>query len=556
MAGRITSKALNMSSQAPALHLLAGGLSSPSSGPSVPSGNAEGAGVAFETLLAAQQIEVSGQGPQQITLPESLNNARFPSFFTTPQQGAANENATGLVAETLIANQPAQTTADITGSVPPVASTEPVATTTTAESQINPSATTNQEAAPAPTAQTGTNNTSQNSAQSPVQITHTDAAVQAPQGNQTTTPETVNVETQVKTVATTAQNNITAVTPADQPATSQTTGLSTNVEQNASLRHAPGADNQVQTTAKATTVATTPQNNVITPQSPQEATPTPKAETQQPANTTNQTNQPIVIKTAESQILATQGQSLVNTSGQQTRAAQQNLQAETEQASTAVKVKADGTIVKKSSTGKPANSAANQNTQKAALTLVQNAPLSFDLAGGGTLQPLEGQDGQILPQQTSELSIQAARTAGTMQVAPGIRVPVNLIAVNIAQHASQGVNKFELRLDPPELGRIEVKMEMASDGKVTAHIAAERAETLDLLQRDARALERALNETGLSADRDSLSFSLKDQAFKGDQNQQDQQQNAANNDDTDTIDHARIAKYRAYINPDSVDIRI
>jgi flagellar hook-length control protein FliK len=144
-----------------------------------------------------------------------------------------------------------------------------------------------------------------------------------------------------------------------------------------------------------------------------------------------------------------------------------------------------------------------------------------------------------------------------MQIAPGIRVPVNLIAVNIAQHVSQGINKFELRLDPPELGRIEVKLEMTSDGKVSAHITAERAETLDLLQRDARALERALNDTGLSANRDSLSFSLKDQASNGANDQQTQQQNAANaTDNDDTTDIAQAAQYVAYVTPDSVDIRI
>jgi len=55
-------------------------------------------------------------------------------------------------------------------------------------------------------------------------------------------------------------------------------------------------------------------------------------------------------------------------------------------------------------------------------------------------------------------------------------------------------------------------MEIRKDGHVVAHMSVERPETLDLLQRDARALQQALNNAGLQADNDSLNFSLKDQS--------------------------------------------
>ena len=54
---------------------------------------------------------------------------------------------------------------------------------------------------------------------------------------------------------------------------------------------------------------------------------------------------------------------------------------------------------------------------------------------------------------------------------------------------------------------------MGQDGSVTTRMVVERAETLDLLQRDARALERALGEAGLDAQEGSLQFSLKDEGF-------------------------------------------
>src|SRR3546814_18539487 len=66
-------------------------------------------------------------------------------------------------------------------------------------------------------------------------------------------------------------------------------------------------------------------------------------------------------------------------------------------------------------------------------------------------------------------------------------------------------------LHPAELGRIEVKLENASDGTLRAVISAERTETLDLLQRDARGLERALQEAGVKTDSGSLSFTLRGQ---------------------------------------------
>ena len=87
--------------------------------------------------------------------------------------------------------------------------------------------------------------------------------------------------------------------------------------------------------------------------------------------------------------------------------------------------------------------------------------------------------------------------------------PIRDIAIHISQHADTGANRFQLRLDPPELGRVDVRMEISAEGKLSAVIAVERPETLDLLQRDSRALERSLMEAGLKTDSNSLSFSLK-----------------------------------------------
>ncbi len=88
--------------------------------------------------------------------------------------------------------------------------------------------------------------------------------------------------------------------------------------------------------------------------------------------------------------------------------------------------------------------------------------------------------------------------------------PAEQIVIHISRAFQAGTNKFSIRLHPAELGRVEVSMVVAHDGRVTAIVTAERQETLDLLQRDSRSLERALQDSGLKADAGSLNFSLRD----------------------------------------------
>lgn len=83
------------------------------------------------------------------------------------------------------------------------------------------------------------------------------------------------------------------------------------------------------------------------------------------------------------------------------------------------------------------------------------------------------------------------------------------VAVHISKNVSDGNDQFTINLRPAELGRIDIKLEIGQDGRVTASVAVERAQTLELLQRDSRNLERALQDAGLKADSNSLNFSLR-----------------------------------------------
>jgi flagellar hook-length control protein FliK len=95
-------------------------------------------------------------------------------------------------------------------------------------------------------------------------------------------------------------------------------------------------------------------------------------------------------------------------------------------------------------------------------------------------------------------------------------VPLAGLAIEIAKEATAGKHQFEIRLDPPELGRIDVRLSVDHDGRVTSHLVADRADTLDLLKRDAAQLERALQQAGLKTSDNALEFSLRQQGFAGD----------------------------------------
>ncbi len=110
----------------------------------------------------------------------------------------------------------------------------------------------------------------------------------------------------------------------------------------------------------------------------------------------------------------------------------------------------------------------------------------------------------------------AASTGAAPESTPGRTAGASpqseILAVRIQKAVQAGQDRISLRLHPAELGRIDVQLEFAEDGRLRAAILAERGEALDLLQRDARVLERALQEAGLKTDAGSFTFDLRDQS--------------------------------------------
>lgn len=80
---------------------------------------------------------------------------------------------------------------------------------------------------------------------------------------------------------------------------------------------------------------------------------------------------------------------------------------------------------------------------------------------------------------------------------------------SVTKAVKEGQQEFTVRLNPSELGRVQVKLNFLEGGRVQAQVMAERPETLELLQRDTRGLERALEAGGSKAD-GGIEFSLED----------------------------------------------
>jgi Meckel syndrome type 1 protein len=96
-----------------------------------------------------------------------------------------------------------------------------------------------------------------------------------------------------------------------------------------------------------------------------------------------------------------------------------------------------------------------------------------------------------------------------------------LAPVVVSLALGRGDEALTVSLDPVELGRVEVSIGQGKEAG-QLRIVAERPETLALLQRDQRELDRALNQAGLGDLARSLSFSL-----ASDQGRQHHQQGAA-----------------------------
>jgi flagellar hook-length control protein FliK len=164
-----------------------------------------------------------------------------------------------------------------------------------------------------------------------------------------------------------------------------------------------------------------------------------------------------------------------------------------------------------------------------------------------------------LPATASPVAVEA-RAIHAAYKAPVHQINIPQVAFEVVRQVQAGNSRFQIRLDPPELGRIDVKLDVDKSGNVSAKMTVERVETLDLMQRDRTALERALAQAGLDSNKTNLEFSLRQNPFAREEqnfagNRQDGGGNFPAFGTAETEDPApQVAAYRGTASPGGVNL--
>jgi flagellar hook-length control protein FliK len=169
--------------------------------------------------------------------------------------------------------------------------------------------------------------------------------------------------------------------------------------------------------------------------------------------------------------------------------------------------------------------------------------------------------GTIGPQLPSATTNAAPTASLSVTAATNAPVPVSGLALEIAASVKNGKSSFEIRLDPADLGRIDVRIDVDRSGQVTSHLTAEKPETLSMLQQDAPQLQRALDDAGLKTGSGGLQFSLRDQSSSSQNNSGNQtggnaQRLVVSENDTIPVAVAGRTYGRVLGSSSGVDIRV
>lgn len=185
----------------------------------------------------------------------------------------------------------------------------------------------------------------------------------------------------------------------------------------------------------------------------------------------------------------------------------------------------------------------------------QILPQQINLTGQSSLAA-----NNIIAAQEMNIQKSAAQLATAMktETATHAKMVSEQISVTITKNILKGQNNFSIRLNPADLGQVDVRLEFMADGKVHAALMVENEKTLAMLQRDQSALEKALQNTGLDLSQSNLNFSL---MKKEDQNngQQFAGTNNSNGNDQNQNELAQVSsaqEMRMQYSDQTIDISV
>ncbi len=171
--------------------------------------------------------------------------------------------------------------------------------------------------------------------------------------------------------------------------------------------------------------------------------------------------------------------------------------------------------------GKTAQPTAQGSAPAAAQAAAPAEPKAIEALQQGA-NPIDlsalGQQGGARPEPARILTMSEPVATQTQAATPGRATsesqptPLHVLPIEIGLRALAGARQFDIRLDPGELGRVDVNLSISDTGEVTARMVVDRVETLHLLQRDARTLERAFEQAGLKPSDAGVDITLRDPA--------------------------------------------
>ena len=152
---------------------------------------------------------------------------------------------------------------------------------------------------------------------------------------------------------------------------------------------------------------------------------------------------------------------------------------------------------------------AGQSGQAAA----EPAPAALPAAGGEASAPVAGDGATTDPSKAALAAVD--RGLGLSTLSRATVETTALIAAQIQNRLNGRSTRFEMALTPEGLGRVDVSLEIDSDGRLAARLAFDNPAAATELRGRADELRRQLEQAGLHLDNDALQFTERDPSSAG-----------------------------------------
>jgi flagellar hook-length control protein FliK len=116
----------------------------------------------------------------------------------------------------------------------------------------------------------------------------------------------------------------------------------------------------------------------------------------------------------------------------------------------------------------------------------------------------------MTPEPPARQSSAPTETVVSSSPTPHTASPAAQLAPVLMQigHAEDGAQRLTVRLNPPELGQVQVRIDRSPEAPARVEIVVEKPETLTLLLRDQPQLQHALDQAGVPAEGRSVTFHI------------------------------------------------